>query len=187
MLRSLLAALALVGSATPALAQSYAVDSRHTHVNWAVNRLGTSTFRGKLNSVSGKVTLDAAAGKGRVDIVIDARGQVTGVESLDRQLMSPSFFNVDKFATATFKSSSVAFNGQAPARIDGDLTLLGVTRRVSLTVSHFHCRSNPISGRSFCGADASATIRRSDWGMTSFASVVGDEVRLDVAIEAFRE
>ena len=186
MLRCFLALFALAGTTLPAVAQTYSVDPRHTHITWAVSRLGALTFRGKLVRNSGKVVLDAGAGKGEIEILIDARGQLTG-GGLDEGMLGPSFFNVAQFPTASFKSSKVEFHGQSPTKIEGELTLLGVTRPVTLAVTQFRCGVNTFTKQNFCGADATATIKRSDWGMTSWMSVAGDEVKLDIAIEAYKQ
>ena len=117
--RQFLALLIIAGTALPALAQTYTVDPTHSHITWAVSRLDASSFRGKLVRNTGKVVLDASAGKGQVDILIDIRAQVAGNE-LDKNLMMPSLFNAAQFPTASFKSSKVTFNGPAPASVDGD-------------------------------------------------------------------
>jgi polyisoprenoid-binding protein YceI len=166
---------------------SYTVEPRHTHVTWAVSHFGTSTFRGKLTKSSGKVILDPASGRGSIEVVFDTTGQVSGDDRLDKQLVSQDFFNVEKFTTARFVSSRIRYNGDAPALIEGELTIIGVTRPVTLTVTHFHCRQHPIMKRDFCGADAVTTIRRSDWGMRYGVPAVGDEVKLDIAIEALKD
>ncbi len=186
MLKYIVALFALAAAALPAAAQTYNVDPRHTHITWAVSRLGALTFRGKLVRNSGKVVLDADAGKGEVEILIDPYGQVTGPD-LDAGMLGPSFFNVAQFPTASFKSNKVEFNGQSPTRIEGELTLLGVTRPVTLAITQFRCGVNAFTRQNFCGADAVATIKRSDWGMTSWMSVAGDEVKLDIAIEAYKQ
>ena len=187
MFKTLIATFLVVGMAAPAFAQTYRVDPRHTHVNWAVSRMGGITFRGKLARNTGAVMLDAAAGKGEVEISLDARGAMSGNDMLDKVLLTASFFNVEKFATASYKSSNVAFNGQAPVRVEGELTMLGVTRPVTLTITNFKCGVEPFSKLRFCAADATATIKRSDWGMIGAMQLAGDEVKIDVAIEAYDE
>jgi len=187
MLKHSLAGLALAVLALPVAAQSYTVEPRHSHVSWAVSHFGTSTFRGKLNKTSGKVVLDAAAKTGSVEITVDARGMISGDEKLDKHLSAADFFDVEKFATATFKSTSVTFEGNAPKTIEGALTLRGVTRPVTLTVTHFHCRVHPMMKKDYCGADATATIKRTDWGMKYAVPAVSDEVKLDIAIEALKD
>ena len=185
MLRRLFALLPLAVAAVPAVAQTYTVDPRHTHVTWAVSRLGALTFRGKLVRITGDVVLDAGAGKGEVAILIDTRGHATG--SLDEGMLEPSFFNVAQFPTASFSSTKSGCNGKSPAKIEGELTLLGITKPVTLTVTRFRCGENTFTRQSFCGADATATIKRSDWGMTSWLSIASDEVKLDIGIEAHKK
>lgn len=187
MLKHSLAGLALATLALPAAAQSYTVEPRHTHVTWAVSHFGTSTFRGKLTKTSGKVVLDAAAKTGSVEIVVSPAGVMSGDEKLDKHLQAGDFFNVEKFATATFKSTKVVFDGAAPKSIEGELTLLGVTKPVTLAVTRFHCRMHPMLKKDFCGADATATIKRSDWGMKYAVPAVSDDVKLDIAIEALKD
>lgn len=182
------AAVTAIAACLPAFAQtSYSVEPRHTHVTWAVSHFGTSTFRGKLNKTSGKVVIDPAGGKGSIDIVIDTTGQVSGDDRLDKHLVAADFFNVEKFTTARFASNRIRYNGEAPALIEGELTIIGVTRPVTLTVTHFHCRQHPMLKRDFCGADAVATIKRSEWGMKYGIPALGDEVKLDIAIEALKD
>lgn len=187
MLKKIVPGLVLTLAATCATAQSYTVEPRHTHISWAVSHFGTSTFRGKLNKTSGKVVLDAAAKTGSVEIAVDPTGSLSGDDRLDKHLQGEDFFNPLKFATAAFKSTMVEFNGQAPSRIEGNLTLLGITRPVTLTVTSFNCKMHPVLKKDFCGADATATIKRSDWGMKYLVPNIGDEVRLDIAIEAIKD
>ncbi len=187
MLKKVVSGIALAAFAGGAFAQSYTVEPRHTHITWAVSHFGTSTFRGKLNKTSGKVVLDAAAKTGSVEITVDPTGSVSGDDRLDKHLQAEDFFNPAKFASAVFKSTKVEFNGQAPSKIEGNLTLLGVTKPVTLTVTAFNCKMHPAMKKDFCGADATATIKRTDWGMKYGVPNVGDEVRLDIAIEAIKD
>jgi polyisoprenoid-binding protein YceI len=187
MLKQVAAATVLIAAATAASAQSYTVEPRHTSVTWSVNHLGTSTYRGKLNKTSGKVVLDSAARTGSVDITIDALGLFSGDPQLDKHMSGEDFFNVAKFTTATFKSTKVEFNGAAPSKIEGNLTLLGITKPVTLTVTAFNCKMHPAFKKDFCGADATATIKRTDWGMKYAVPNVSDDVKLDVQIEALKD
>lgn len=187
MLKHVLTGIALAAAATAAAAQSYTVEPRHTHISWATSHFGTSTFRGKLNKTSGKVVLDVPGRSGSVEIVVDPTGQLSGDDRLDKHLAAEDFFNIAKYATATFKSTRVEFSGDAPSRIEGNLTLLGVTRPVTLTVTHFKCQMHPGFKKDYCGADATATIKRSDWGMKYLVPNIGDDVKLDIAIEALKD
>lgn len=180
-------ALAAATFASGAFAQSYTVEPRHSHISWAVTHLGVSTYRGKLNKTSGKVVLDAAGKGGMVDITIDPTGLLSGDERLDKHLQAEDFFNPAKFPIATFKSTKIEYNGAAPSKIEGNLTLLGITKPVTLTVASFNCRVHPMMKKDFCGADATATIKRTDWGMKYGVPNVSDEVKLDIAIEAIKD
>ncbi|MBI5277583.1 MAG: polyisoprenoid-binding protein [Burkholderiales bacterium] len=180
------AGMTMVASAG-AQQQAYTIDTRHSHITWTVTRAGTLSFTGKLVGNSGRIVLDPQAGRGEIEVKIDTREQVTGIAGLDRQIRAMGLFNTSEFPSAQFTSKQVVFKDQVPQRIDGELTLLGVTKPVTLTVTRYGCGRNPIFGNAFCGADATTTIRRSDWGMTGWSSLVGDEVRLDVAVEAHPE
>lgn len=168
-------------------AEIYTVDPKHTYANFEVDHLGLTHQRGRFNSSSGKITLDLAARKSTVDIEIDTRTVDTGLEELEKHLRNEDFFNVEKFPRMTFKSSKVEFEGDKPRSVHGDLTLLGVTKPVTLTITSFNCRVHPMNKKYMCGADATATIKRSDFGMTYAIPAVSDEVKLLITVEAFRD
>ena len=92
-----------------------------------------------------------------------------------------------EFPAITFKSSKIKFKGDAPASIEGELTMLGVTKPVTLTVTEFKCGENPMSKKYECGAGAVAQIKRSEFGMTKFLPAVGDDIKLEFEIEANKE
>ena len=182
-----IAGIALAAFAAGALAQSYTVEPRHTSVVWSVNHLGTSTFRGKLNKASGKVVLDSAGKGGSVEITVDPTGSLSGDDRLDKHLQGEDFFNPGKFATATFKSTKIEYNGPAPSKIEGNLTLLGVTRPVTLKVERWACRDNPMSKKPMCGGNVTATLKRTDFGMKYGVPAIGDEIRLWFSVEAYKD
>ncbi len=188
MKRIMLALSALLLS-TPAYSamESFTVDPRHTYPSFEVNHMGLSTQRGRFNSASGKITLDRDAKKGTVEIEIDTRTVSTGLEELEKHLRNEDFFNVDKHPKITFRSSAVEFAGENPKSVAGDLTLLGVTKPVTLSISSFNCRVHPINKKFVCGADASTTIKRSEFGMTYAIPAVSDEVKLFIQVEAFKD
>jgi len=175
--------------ATPAVAapESFTVDPRHTFPSFEVSHLGFSTQRGRFNASSGKIVLDRAAQKGSIDVVIDTRSVDTGLEKLEEHLRGEDFFNVAKFPAMTFKSSTLKFSGDVPVAAEGELTLLGVTKPVTLAITAFKCGQHPIAKKEACGADATTTIRRSDFGMSYALPAVGDEVKLVINVEAFKD
>lgn len=187
MKKILFATLATVLSAPALAADSYSVDARHTFPSFEVNHLGFSTQRGRFNKTSGKIVLDRQAKTGSVDIVIDAASVDTGLDKLEEHLRGEEFFNVEKFPTLSFKSRAVKFSGDKPSAVEGDLTLLGVTKPVTLTINAFNCGVHPINKKDVCGADAVAVIKRSEFGMTKYVPGVSDEVKLFIQVEAFKD
>jgi len=187
-MKAILATLA-AAAAFPALAapESYSVDSRHTFPSFEVNHLGFSTQRGRFNKTTGKITLDREAKTGTVEIEIDAASVDTGLDKLEEHLVGEDFFDVAKHPTLTFKSRSMTFNGDKPASVAGDFTMLGVTKPVTLTINAFNCGVHPINKKNVCGADASATLKRSEFGMTKYVPGVSDEVKLHIQVEAFKD
>ena len=107
---------------------------------------------------------------------------------LDTNVKSENFFNVAQYPTMTFKSSNLVFDGDRVVGAEGDLTMIGVTKPVSLKVANFVCGEHPSNKKPMCGAEGTATIKRSEWGMKYGApKAVSDEVRLILPIEAYRE
>lgn len=196
---SKLAAALAVGlaplSAMPA-PESYTIDPLHTYPHFTVNHLGFSLMYGRFNRTSGKMTVDSAAKAGTVDIVIETASVDTGdnergnrPRARDEHLRSPDFFNVQEFPRMTFKGRTTRWDGDSPAELAGELTLLGVTRPVTLKVDYWKCGPDPrTQGKRFvCGANASGAIKRSDFGMKFAVPAVGDEIRLLIQMEAFRD
>ncbi len=163
----------------------YEVDPTHTFVVYEVGHYGTSTNRGRFSVRDGEVRLDTTGRDGRIDITVDIGSVSTGVDLLDRHLQSRDFFNVADFPTARFVAEHIAFEGDRIARVPGQLTLLGVTRPVTLVAQRFNCYRGPMVDRQVCGGDFEAVIKRSDWGMTwGLAFGFEDQVRLLVQVEA---
>ncbi len=184
---SAVAALACVW-ALPALAQeAYTVDPAHTYPTFEVSHLGFSTQRGTFTRSSGRVVLDRVAQRGAIDISIDAGSLDTGHAKRDEMLRGEDFFDAARHATIAYRSTALKFDGDTLVGADGELTLLGVTRPVPLRVSAFKCGVHPLSRKALCGADATATLRRSEFGMKAFIPAVGDDVRIVIQIEAFRD
>lgn len=168
-------------------ADTYTIDPNHTSATFAFKHLGLSTFHGKFTKASGTVTLDPAQKKGSADITFDATGVVTGVPKFDDHLRSKDFLDVEKFPTATFKSQNIKFSGDSPTEVSGSLTLHGVTKPVTLKVTSFACKEHPMMKVPACGADASTTIKRSDFGLGAYVPNVSDELPLVIEIEATKQ
>ncbi|HEY2417156.1 MAG TPA: YceI family protein [Steroidobacteraceae bacterium] len=184
--RSALATLASVLLvSTPALAApvNYVPNANHTFVRFSYDHLGFSMQESRFNKTTGTVTLDAAAKTGAVDLVIDTKSVDTGSELFNGHIQGPDFLDTAQFPTATFKSTSVKFDGDKPVSIEGQLTLKGVTKPVTLTVTSFKHAPDMMKKDSI-GANATATIKRSDFHMTKYVPMVSDDVNLSIAIEA---
>ena len=184
-----LLAILLIGLlAAPAFAaDNYTVDSRHTWPVFEVNHLGFSTQRGRFNKSSGKVTLDTAAKKGSVELVIETASLDMGLEKWDEHMKSDESFNVAQFPTMRFVSAKRVFDGNKGGGAEGSFTLLGVTKPLTLTVSNFRCAPHPMVKKPACGADITAVLKRSEFGMTKFLPAVSDEVRISSPVEAIKD
>jgi polyisoprenoid-binding protein YceI len=174
--------------AIPAYAtDSYTIDPTHTWPMFEVNHLGYSTQRGRFNKSSGKITLDVAAKQGSVDIIIDTESLDMGFAKWDEHMKGEEFFNVTQYPSIRFISDKLIFDGDKVVGAEGKFTLLGTTRPLTLRVEKFHCAPFPLTRKMHCGADISATISRTQFGMTKFVPMVGDEVKLFSPIEANKD
>lgn len=195
MKRAIFCALALAAPlAATAAPERYTLDPIHTVPHFAINHLGVSTVYGQFNKLSGEFTLDRAARKGSLELDIEAASISTGdsdkgnrQRSRDDHLKSADFFNVGEFPRISFKADDVKFDGDSPAEVSGQLTLLGVTRPLTLKVERWVCKDHPFSKKPMCGGDASATIKRSDFGMKYGLPAIGDQIRLFMGFEGYRQ
>ena len=179
-MRSLLAIAALlISSQVAAGPTEYTLDSAETVVTFEVRRLGISSQAGEFSRVAGTVTLDAEAGNGAIDIAVDTRSIRAGSETMENFLRGPGVLNVEQHTEIAYKAAHVVFANGKPDKIDGHLTLLGVTRAVSLKVVSYTCTDREARERR-CRLDATATFKRSDFGMNRYLALVSDEVKLAI-------
>jgi len=176
-------------AAAPALAapETYVVDSSHSFPSFSYNHLGYSIQMSRFDKATGTVTLDKAAKTAAVDIVIDAKSVSTGSATFNEHIQSEDFLDTAKYPTATFKSTKVVFEGDKPVSIDGNLTLKGVTRPVTLKVTSFHAMPHPMAKKDAIGANATTKVKRTDFNMGKNVPYVGDEVTIDIALEAIKQ
>ena len=188
-IRVLLGGLVLAVALPAAAQETYVLDPAHSRPTFEVHHLGYSTQFGMFEKVAGKVSVDRAAKKGSVDITIDAASVRTFDARLDGAVKGEKFFNVEKFPTIAFKSASLHFDGDRLVAVDGELTMLGVTKPLTLKVVAFKCGEQPFNKKAMCGGDATGTLKRSEWGMTTGVTSLtpGDEVTLRVPFEAYRQ
>ncbi|RIX42545.1 MAG: polyisoprenoid-binding protein [Rhodocyclales bacterium GT-UBC] len=189
-LSKLSAALILAAAAAaPAMAapETFVADSTHTFSRFSYSHFGYSTQLSRFNKNSGKVVFDKVAKTGSVDIVIDTKSVDTGADVFNEHIQGEDFLDTAKYPTATFKSTKVIFEGDKPAKVEGNLTLKGVTKPVTLTITSFQAMPHPMLKKDAIGANAFTVVKRSEFNAGKYAPYVGDEVRIDVAIEAIKE
>jgi polyisoprenoid-binding protein YceI len=159
-----LLAVAFASSAAFA-ADTYKIDSNHTYPSFEADHFGgLSNWRGKFEKTEGTIVVDRAGKTGTVDITIDASSLDFGHAKMNEHAKGPDIFDVVKYPTATYKGK-IVFKGDVPSTVDGQLTLHGVTKPVTLTINSFKCIQHPMLKREVCGADASATFNRADFGV----------------------
>ena len=184
--RIVLASLAaLIGASAFAAPVTYTLDPAHTYPSFAADHFGgLSVWRGKFNTSSGKVVYDKDAKSGSIEVTVDMSSINFGMPKLDEHAKSAEIFDVAKFPTATYSGKFTKFNGASPSEAEGTLTMHGVTKPVTLKIDSFLCKMNPMSKKEVCGADASATINRADFGV-NFGDKFGFkmDVKLQIQVE----
>jgi polyisoprenoid-binding protein YceI len=187
--KCLLAAV-IASTALPAVAapDNYTIDPMHTYPSLEFSHMGLSVWRGKFNKTSGKVSLDRAAKSGTVEVTIDISSINFGLAAMDEKARSDDFFNVEKFPTATYKGK-LKFVGDKPKTVDGQITIMGVTHPVTLSINLFNCMPHPMLKKEVCGADAEGELNWSEYGMKMSQYGQGDagKVHLRVQVEAIKD
>ncbi|MBI3527489.1 MAG: polyisoprenoid-binding protein [Betaproteobacteria bacterium] len=187
--KCLLAAV-IAGAAFPAVAapDNYTIDPMHTYPSLEFSHMGLSVWRGKFNKTSGKVLLDRAARTGNVEVTIDVSSINFGLAAMDEKARSDDFFDTAKFPTATYKGK-LKFAGDKPKTVDGQITIMGVTRPVTLSINLFNCMPHPMLKKEVCGADAEGELNWSEYGMKMSQYGQGDagKVHLRVQVEAIKD
>ena len=176
-------------AASPALAapETYVVDGTHTFPRFSYSHFGYSTQLSRFDKTTGTVVFDKAARTGAVDIVIDAKSVDTGYATFNEHIQGEDFLDTARYPTATFKSTRVVFDGDKPAKVEGNLMLKGVTKPVTLTVTDFKAAPHPMLKKDAIGANAWTMVKRSEFNAGKYAPNVGDDVRIDIAIEAIKQ
>jgi polyisoprenoid-binding protein YceI len=186
-LRKLLGVVCGAVAATAVAAPvTYNVDPAHTYPAFEADHLGgLSLWRGKFNTSSGTITLDKEAGTGTVDITVDTRSINFGNQALNDHWQRPDFFDTAQYPTATYTGRLVDFRNGAPTAVDGTLTLHGMTKPLRLTINSFKCMQHPMRMVEVCGADATGTLNRDEFGVTLGAPLFNMAVTLRIQVEAF--
>lgn len=180
-------ALACLCSFSVSAAEHYTIDSHHTFPSFEISHLGFSIQRGRFNESSGKVVLDSAKSTGSIEVTVNMASISTGLAELEEHLRGKDFFDVAQYPTMTFKSDKLHFAGDKLIGADGLLILHGITKPVNLNVDHFYCGLNAIRLKYTCGANATTTIKRSDFEVDKYIPLISDEVKVLIQVEAVRD
>jgi polyisoprenoid-binding protein YceI len=186
MLRRFLLASLLGIASTSALATTYTLDPNHTQVQFIWNHYGFTNLTGQFGKIEGTLEFDATdPTKSSVSATIDIASVDSNIRKLDEKLATSDYFDVAKYPKATFKSTHVE-KGSTPDRlkVTGDLTLHGVTKPVTLDVDVVKVGTQPLRKGEAAGFDATATIKRSDFGIKTYLPMVADDVKLHIIAEA---
>lgn len=188
-MKKLCALMLAAGLSLPAVAapETYIIDNAHTFPRFEYSHFGFSTQVSRFDKTSGTIVLDRAARTGSVDVTIDATSVNTGFPLFNEHIQAEDFFDTKKYPTITFKSTKLNFKGDALTSVNGNLTIKGVTKPVTLAITSFKCMPHPMTKKDACGANAVTNIKRSDFKAGKYAPNVGDDVTLSLAVEASKE
>lgn len=179
------ALLALLPFQAQAGLSRYEIDPTHTFPSFEADHMGMSHWRGKLDRTSGTVLIDKAAGKGSVDITMDLDSIDFGLGALDTWAKGKDFFDTAHHPKATYRGDLAGFVDGAPTRVDGTLTLHGVSQPLVLRITRFKCMPHPLSRRDWCGADAEGSFDRAAFGLDAGKDYGFDmNVALRIQVEA---
>ncbi|MGB4811452.1 MAG: YceI family protein [Methylophilaceae bacterium] len=178
-----------LGATTSALAApvTYVIDTNHTKPRFSYNHLGYSTQSSRFDKATGKIVIDKATKQGSVDVTIDMTSVSTGSPLFNEHIQAEELFDTAKYPTATFISKKVNFKDDKVASVDGTLTIKGISKPTTLTISSFMCMPHPMAKKEACGVNASVVVKRSDFNMLKHLPYVGDEVTIDIPVEAIKE
>lgn len=182
---ALLTVLAAFSASAQAAPETYVIDNSQTVANFSISMLGVSNKPHKFEKASGKVVLDPVTQTGSVEVNIDAASVNTGVAMIDSQMQSADFFDTANFPVIRFKSTNLSLGGDQMS-LTGDLTIKGVTKSVTLAVTRFKCTAYSGFQSDTCIANASVTIKRSEFNMSKYMFLAGNEVALNLVIGAVK-
>lgn len=187
-LRSTLAGLALTAVGSAVLAADYAIDPTHTFASFQISHFGASINEARFDKKEGKLSFDAQAKTGSIDIAFEVDSLTSGVAPFDKHLKSPELFDAEAHPTFRFASQDFKFDGDKLSEVVGELTLKDQSHPVSFKATQFACYENPMLKAEVCGGVFEATIDRTQWGMDyGLDMVAGKEVRLIARIEGVRQ
>lgn len=175
----------LASAKDAAASKTYSFDIPHTQVHFTVSHLGFSNSTGRMSVKDGTIELNAAElGKSKVRLTMNVASLDYGDKTWNEHMADSKFFNIAKFPTASFESTSITMNDEKSGVLVGDLTLLGVKKPVTLNFTLNKMGDNPFSKKPYLGLSATGTLKRSDFGMKAYVPNVGDDVSLRIEAEA---
>lgn len=167
-----------------AAAGEYAIDPSHTNVLFRLAHLGYSGYMGRFNKIEGKIELDPKdLTKTSLDVTIDAASVDVNHEKLANEIKDKEVFDTATYPTITFKSTKLEQKDATHGTVTGDLTFHGVTKPVTLDVTLNGVGNHPMNQKPMLGFSATGTIKRSDFGVSKWLPMVGDQVQLIIETE----
>jgi len=179
--------LMLISGSALAAPETFIIDSNHSIPRFSYNHFGYSTQMSRFDKISGKIVIDKEAKQGSMNVTIDTTSVSTGFALFNEHIKDVDFFDTAKYPTATFISEKLNFKADKLSSIDGTLTIKGISKPVTLTVTSLMCMPHPMKKKDACGANASVVVKRSDFNMGKHVPYVGDEVTIDLPVEAIKE
>jgi len=190
LLPSILGAALVLGASSTQAADRYNIDPVHSNIFFLVEHLGYSRMVGQFQDFSGAFVFDAQTpGSGSVEVTIKTASVDTDHDKRDDHLRSPDFFNAAEFPEMAFKSTSIEVTGDKTGKITGEVTLLGVTKPVTIDVTFNKLAPHPLpqyNGVMVAGFSGRGSLKRSDFGMKTFAPALGDEIEVWLEIEGHK-
>ncbi|HLR30498.1 MAG TPA: YceI family protein [Paenalcaligenes sp.] len=167
---------------------TYQADPTHTFAHFIYDHMGLSRQNNSFENTNGVLTLDLEEKTGDLQIEIDLLSVNTGAKIFNEHLQGEDFFDTENHPTATFESTKVIFDGDEPVEVEGELTIKGITKDVTLEIEHYqYLEEHPMLKRPAIGANAKTTVKRSDFDMDKFAPAVSDEVTIEVSFEGIAQ
>jgi polyisoprenoid-binding protein YceI len=186
-MKNWIACAAIAAASLPAAgADTYTIDKDHTYPSFEFAHMGISVWRGRFNRTSGTVSLDRAARTGSVNILVNTESIDFGNAKMNEAAITDGWLNTGQYPTMTYQGT-IKFEGDKPASIDGRLSLLGVSKPLTLRINQFKCIPHPIFRREVCGADVEGELNRADWGMTMFSEGEAGRLRLRISVEGLKD
>lgn len=163
---------------------TYEIDASHTSINFGINHMGFSNYQGRFNAVSGSLKFNAAAPeKSELTVTVTTDSIDTNNAKLEGELKGPQWFDSAKFPTLTFVSTTIQKTSDTTGKVLGNLTMHGVTKPVTLDVTFNGGGVNKLANADALGFSAKGSIKRSDFGISQYVPMVGDEVMIAIETE----